>query len=170
MATIEWISDRTWYSVLPSRDQATGPFPPRARDCFPSGVTSASSPEPSGYAIHSPEGDHSGSMVHQDAPHHLRRHPHELGPIPPVRPVLSDQLEEGFVDQGCGLKCVAGALIFNVVAGQPPQLLVDQRKQTGEGILAAEFPLGQQTGDLPGRVCHCSTVGTNRSVVFYTNL
>jgi hypothetical protein len=82
----------------------------------------------------------------------LGRDPHELVAVPPVGTVLVCKRQKCLVDQRRGLKGVAGALVTHIVRRWPAEFPIDKWNRSGEGILAAEFPFGQQKGGLPGGV------------------
>lgn len=57
------------------------------------------------------QGPASAGMVHQEASHDLARHANELGAILPIGAVLIHQPKKSFMDQGGGLKGVAGPFV-----------------------------------------------------------
>jgi hypothetical protein len=89
-------------------------------------------------------------MIHQDVPHHLRRHSEKVGPVLPFRRVLADQTKVSFVNQCRTLQCVIGALVPQMAACHPTQLIVDQGYERISRILIAVPPIGEQPTDLSG--------------------
>jgi hypothetical protein len=65
--------------------------------------------------------------------------------------------KEYFVNQGCGLKGMADALVAHVMPRQTAEFSVDQGNQPGKCVFAAELHLAQQHGDFSGRVRHQNT-------------
>jgi hypothetical protein len=91
-------------------------------------------------------------VVDEDAAHHLRGHADELRAVLPARAPLVNHQQVRLVDEGGRLERVVGALAPEVVAGQPPQLVVDERHQLVEGRAVAAAPLFEQLRDPFGRV------------------
>src|SRR3984957_8065073 len=68
-------------------------------------------------------------MVDQNAPHQLSSSPIELSAALPMRRILTNQLEIGFMNQGSGLKGMVRPLTPHIPAGQPFERVVDQRNK-----------------------------------------
>ena len=101
-------------------------------------------------------------MVDQDPAHHLRGDAKEMRAILPVHLALIDELEEGFVDQGRGLKGVVAPLPAQVGGGEPPQLGINRRQEPVERILPPETPLLEQLRDLSAWRLHVGITGRIR--------
>ena len=91
-------------------------------------------------------------VVHQDAPHHLRRDAEEVRAVLPLDAPLADQLEVRLVDERRALQRVADRFSRQVPSRNRAQLLVDERHQLIERLLAAVLPGDQQPRDRFGRV------------------
>jgi hypothetical protein len=78
-------------------------------------------------------------VIDQDPPHGARGHRHEVRLVLP-RDVGVDQTEVGLVHERAGLQRVIGAFRFESPAGDPRQLVVDERKQAVEGRCLAAPP------------------------------
>ena len=83
-------------------------------------------------------------MVHQNAPHELRRNPVELGAVLPASSLLINQAKIGLVNQGSGLQRVIRSLAPQVVSRQTSQFALDQRHELVEGRLVTTAPPGQK--------------------------
>ena len=68
-------------------------------------------------------------MVDENAPHQLGSNPIELSAALPMGRMLSNQLEIGFMNQSSGLKGMARPLAPHIPAGQPFELVIDQRNK-----------------------------------------
>src|ERR1700677_4402810 len=68
-------------------------------------------------------------MVDQNAPHQLSSNPIELSAALPMGRMLANQLEISFVNQSSGLKGMVRPLAPHIPAGQPFELVVDQRNK-----------------------------------------
>jgi hypothetical protein len=68
-------------------------------------------------------------VIHEDAPHHLRRDAEELRAVLPLCAVLIDQPQVGFVNECGRLQRVIGALTPQVGLGPTMEVLVDQRDE-----------------------------------------
>src|ERR1700689_3204231 len=68
-------------------------------------------------------------MVDQNAPHQLSSSPIELSAALPMGRMLANPLEIGFMNQSSGLKGMALALAPHIPAGQPLELVIDQRNK-----------------------------------------
>ena len=92
-------------------------------------------------------------MVNQYAPHETRRQCEKMTSILQCN-VCLNQTQEGFVYHGRCLQGMAAALGAHVVASQPPQLVIHQRRQSFERLRVARPPLGQELREI-GRDLHC---------------
>ena len=79
-------------------------------------------------------------VVHEDAPHYLRRDGKKVRPILPADHIGADQPHKRLVDERRRLKRVLGTLSGHATASDPMQLLVDQRHQLLEGVPVASCP------------------------------
>src|SRR5277367_2981834 len=68
-------------------------------------------------------------MVDQNAPHQLGSNPIELSAVLPMGRMLADQLEISFMNQSSGLKGMVHPLAPHIPAGQPFELVIDQRNK-----------------------------------------
>src|ERR1700691_6229370 len=68
-------------------------------------------------------------MIDQNAPHQLGSSPIELSPALPMGRMLANQLEISFMNQSSGLKGMARPLAPHIPAGQPFELVIDQRNK-----------------------------------------
>ena len=66
-------------------------------------------------------------MVDQNAPHQFGSGPIELGAALPMGRMLANQLQISFMNQRSGLKGMARPLAPHIAAGQPLELVIDQR-------------------------------------------
>ena len=90
-------------------------------------------------------------VVGQDPPHHLGRDPEEVRAVLPVHAALVHEAQEGLVDQVVGLEGLAGPLPAEVPPGQPPQLVVDERRDLVEGRVVTAVPPVEQERDVVRR-------------------
>src|SRR5579871_1023036 len=104
-------------------------------------------------------------MVHQDAPHQLRRDSEEMCAILPLHARIVHQAHIGFIYQCGGLQAVAGVFPFQVAPRQPPQLFVNDGGELFERALISAAPGVQERADLTLRrftgLCplrHCASV------------
>jgi hypothetical protein len=68
-------------------------------------------------------------MVDQNAPHQLGSNPIELSAALPMGRMLANQFEISFMNQGSGLKGMVRSLTPHIPAGQPFELVIDQRNK-----------------------------------------
>jgi hypothetical protein len=68
-------------------------------------------------------------MVDQNAPHQLGSSPIELSAALPMGRMLANQLQISFMNQSSGLKGMARPLAPHIPAGQPFELVIDQRNK-----------------------------------------
>src|SRR5271170_3261890 len=68
-------------------------------------------------------------MVDQNTPHQLGSNPIELSAALPMGRMLANQLEISLVNQSRGLKGMARPLAPHIPAGQPFELVIDQRNK-----------------------------------------
>jgi hypothetical protein len=88
-------------------------------------------------------------IVHEDAAHGLGRGGKEVAAaVPVLRLIHVHQPHVSLVDQGRGLKRLAGRLLGEPVRGQPAQLVVDQRQQLFGRVRLAVRNGVQDAGDL----------------------
>ncbi len=74
-------------------------------------------------------------LLHQDAPHGLRRGAEEMAPtVPVLRPLSADEAQLRFVDQGRRLERLTGPFPGQPVTGEAPQLVLDQRQELLGGV------------------------------------
>ena len=89
----------------------------------------------------------SASRVHQDAPHHLRRHGKKLRARVPFDIGHVYQAEVDLVDQCGGLKGVPLALVLHIPARHLAEFGIHVLRQLAEGRFVAAAPSFQQTRD-----------------------
>ena len=85
--------------------------------------------------------------VHQDAPHHLRRHGKKLRALVPFDLGHVYQAEVDLVDQCGGLEGVALAFVLHVPASHEAQFGIDLLRQPLQGSFVAAAPGFQQIRD-----------------------
>ena len=86
-------------------------------------------------------------MIHQDPSHEARRQREKMTSVL-QRDIGLNQAQEGLVNDRRRLQSVAAAFCAHVIAGQPPQLVVDQRRQTVECLRMTRSPLGQKLREI----------------------
>src|ERR1700675_1631882 len=91
-------------------------------------------------------------MVNQHTPHEARSQCEKMTPIL-QRNVGLNQSQKGFVHDGRCLQSMAAALAAHVVASQPPQFVVYQRRQAIQRLRLPRSPLPQQLREI-GRDLH----------------
>ena len=75
--------------------------------------------------------------INQNVAHRLSGGGEEVRAIGKLRTLTPDQAQPGFMHERRGLQCLTPRSIRHFVRGQPPQFVVDQRKQlTGSGQVA----------------------------------
>src|SRR5262245_46424513 len=97
----------------------------------------------------------SSGMLDQDAAHQSGCETEEVRPVLPMRIPLVDELKVGLVDEGGSLQGVIGPLTTPIAAGQPMQLVIDDRRQFGQGLLVALAPSQEQLSHM-WRTSSCS--------------
>jgi hypothetical protein len=86
-------------------------------------------------------------MIDQDLAHHLRGNRQKMHPIALIGLFLLDQPGVGFVDQGRGLKRMAGPFAAQMAVSDFTQFGLDQRNQIVQGGLVAVREGVEQHGD-----------------------
>jgi hypothetical protein len=79
-------------------------------------------------------------VVHEDVAHGSGRDAEKVGSVLPTHAVFVNQSNEGLIDQGGGLERVTGSLTPKVVAGQSPELRIDERNQLVQGFVVSVAP------------------------------
>src|SRR5215472_2911064 len=87
-------------------------------------------------------------VLHEDAPHHLRRHREKMRTVLPLHLFVVHQSRIRFVDQGGGLQAVAWPLAAHVMASQAPELVVNDRRQAVECARIPRTPGAEQIADI----------------------
>jgi hypothetical protein len=82
-------------------------------------------------------------MVDEDTPHHFGGDAEELRAILPGDPLLTQEAEVGFVNQGGGLKRVIPTLARQVGGGSPAEMLVDKGHERIASLRIAAGPRAQ---------------------------
>jgi hypothetical protein len=91
-------------------------------------------------------------VINEDPTHDLRCHSEKVSSTPPIDVALVDQSQIHLVNQGGGLKGVAGSLASKPTGRDPAQLRVDERQQLVEGIGVTAPPFSQKRRYVgPGR-------------------
>ena len=86
--------------------------------------------------------------VDEDSPHRLGRGGEEVPAVLPAARVRgADQSKVRLVDQGRGLKSLVGRLGRHAHGGELPQLVVDERKQLGRGLVVADRGRLEEAGN-----------------------
>lgn len=91
-------------------------------------------------------------MVHQDLAHQLCGHCEKVSAILPLRQILFDHSDISFVYQGRALECVSGPFVAEIVLGDPPEFVVNERNKRVQGGAISAPPTSQQLGNLSGRI------------------
>lgn len=104
-------------------------------------------------------GQASPSRVHQDPPHHLRRHCKEMGPVLPAHTFHIHQSQVGFVHQHRGLQRFPLQSLSHVTVRDLVQFGVNQRGQLVEGRLGRAKP-GTASSRLEFRTEWCGLTRT----------
>jgi hypothetical protein len=89
-------------------------------------------------------------VIYQNLPHKPGSDSKEVRAAFPFRRTLAKQAHVGFVNQSSALEGVIRALLLQGVAGETPELLVDERHEGVEGLPVAAAPTGQKVCDLAG--------------------
>ena len=87
-------------------------------------------------------------VIDDDAAHQCRGDREEVSAVLPVHVALSEQLDVGLADYGCRLQAIVPPFAGKMAGGDGAQLVVDERDQTLERVLAALLPLKQRPRDL----------------------
>ena len=82
--------------------------------------------------------------IDQNPAHLSGRHRKEVRAVLPLDPVDIDEPQIRLVDQGGRLQRVSRALAVHVPLRQPPQFLVNERRQLVERLLIALAPCNQE--------------------------
>jgi len=72
-----------------------------------------------------------------------------MGTILPLRNVMSDEPNIGFMDECGTLQSMIGAFALQVIGGNFSKLVVDQRKQIIQSLLISSSPTDQELCNLP---------------------
>ena len=75
-------------------------------------------------------------MIHQNPSHEARCQGEKMGPVLHGNVGL-DEAQKRFVNHGGRLEGMTAALGAHVIAGQPPQFVVHQRRESLEGLRMA---------------------------------
>ncbi len=87
-------------------------------------------------------------MIHENLAHQLRRDAIEVGAVFPADGVVIDQAQVGFVYERSRLERVIAALVAEVIARQPPQLVIDDRHQLRGRIGISRPPAVEHARDV----------------------
>jgi hypothetical protein len=87
-------------------------------------------------------------VVDEDAPHQLRGDAEEVAAVLPVDLALVEQPQIRLVDHRGDLQAIVAPFTIQLARGQRPQLVVDERHEAVEGLLAAVLPFVQQLCDV----------------------
>src|SRR6185312_8169883 len=85
--------------------------------------------------------------VDENPPHDPGGDSEEVDAVPPLDGLEIAQPHEGVVDQIARLEGRPSSLLVEVVAGEPAQVVVDQRNQLVERTLIAASPFAEQSSD-----------------------
>ncbi len=80
--------------------------------------------------------------------------PKEMCPVLPIDPLLVDEAQIRFVDEGGRLQAVAGPLATELTPGNAAQLGVDERQQLIESTVIPVSPIVEQGRDVRRRGPH----------------
>ena len=86
-------------------------------------------------------------VVDEDPPHHARRDPVEVTPVPPLPHLLVEQLEEGLVDEARRLEGVVPSLAAQIRPCQLAELAIEDGHHLVSSPIVALPPAAQQPGD-----------------------
>ena len=92
-------------------------------------------------------------VINQNVAHHLCSHSEEVRAILPIDFLLTGQTKIRLVHKSGSLQSVAIALALNVAMRNPPQFVIDQRRQSIERSFIALAPFEEQ----PRQVVACQT-------------
>ena len=87
-------------------------------------------------------------VLHQNPPHRFRRRRKEMAPTVPALRLVSDESEIGFVDQCGRLEGLPRGLMGQLLGGQEPQFLVDQRQEFVRSLRVPPFDGVQDACDI----------------------
>jgi len=97
-------------------------------------------------------------VVHEDTAHHAGSDAEEVAAILPLDASLVDETQIRLVHQRRRLQRVIGPLAAKMGAGQPAQLVIDEREKLFLDGRVAAAPLGEQRGYVWRRLlCHVRT-------------
>jgi hypothetical protein len=88
-------------------------------------------------------------VVHEDAPHHLRRDAEELSTVLPHHRPLIDKTKIRLVDEGGRLQRVVRPFLAKVSRSAAAKLLINDRHQSVARVAIAGAPPPQQCRDIP---------------------
>src|SRR5262245_59153913 len=87
-------------------------------------------------------------VVDEDAADQVGGKGEELGAARPVESGMAVEPQIGLMDDGGGLQGMPSPLAAQLLGGDAPQLVVDQRQNLLRGLLIAAAPALQQASDL----------------------
>lgn len=87
-------------------------------------------------------------VVHEDLAHAARRDGEEVGATLELGPLTPHEPEIGFGDQICRTEGMALPFTSQMTGGQPPQLVVDQRRDLVECCEIAALPRAQELSEV----------------------
>ena len=87
-------------------------------------------------------------VVHQNAPHHLRRHREEMRAILPPHALITHEAHVRLIHQRRRLQAMARTLASHVAARQSVKLLIHDRGQPFERARVAVGPRAEQLAHL----------------------
>jgi hypothetical protein len=85
-------------------------------------------------------------VLDENPPHGLGRCGEEVPSA--IKLLIAHQAQIGLVDQGRGVKRVAGAFVGHMPGREPAKLVVDQRQQLRRGARVAVLDSAEEAGDL----------------------
>jgi len=86
-------------------------------------------------------------VVYQDASHHFRREPKELGAVLPVDVFLIDEPKVCLIYQRRRLQCVIGKFLTKAINCDAPRLLVNERQHLVDGCFIAVARVDEELGN-----------------------
>ena len=131
------------------RDQVRGPVAPHQGGLVQRDMRHATS----AFEIVAPR------VLHQNAPHHLRRHREEMGAILPLHALIAHEAHVRLIHQRRRLQAMAGTLAPHVAARQPVELVIHDRGQPFERTRVSVAPRAEQLAHLVlGRPPGCAVL------------
>ena len=142
--------------MLPIRDQVHGPVAPHQGRLVQRDMRHATP----AFQIVAP------GVLHQDAPHQLRRHREEMRAILPLHPLIAYEAHVRLIHQRRRLQAMARPLAPHVAARQTVELVIHDRRQSFERARVSVAPRAEQLAHLvlgrpPGRAVLCLSQASN---------